>query len=562
MNVTQPGSRPLTTPADDTHGMHRRVLHDLERQWLDTWRVISQDPGDAAERPTTDGRPLGSDAASQLASAQMQAALVPVGQAPQPQNADERPTEETRTKASAPSPLLPQAAMSTQQHPTAVSAVDAEQPQTVHAQPLDRDIVPPTFSGRGVGPSPARAESVLATVPGPSTTTALPAVVMSPAQDATVRGPDWSAPPVVSETHAPTASPPLMAPAIAHVPDIDQDPAPDFSTPTYKSEQSLERHGSPSTAIQLSADATQAGRTQVVAALAAWQPNAEAPGIASKAVPQAMTYRPANPLALDVEPSLQAGRQQAEGDADFPAPGQKAKLPLAPDVSTPIYEGEQSLERYGGPSAAIPLSSGATQADRPQVVAALAAWQPNAEAPGVASKAVPQAMTYRPVDPLVLAAGPFAAGIEKGSPETTASTAFELAMLDGAPRLQSGRAQAARQPQAEGDAESPAPSQKAKLPPPTPDEHGPQRLTLRELSEHEVLASMRDALLTSSQSQFAAQGLARALMEAGYARVQVVVNGKPAATVEAPSSSAPDEPQASTTPNHAPQESRHGHQFR
>lgn len=63
--------------------------------------------------------------------------------------------------------------------------------------------------------------------------------------------------------------------------------------------------------------------------------------------------------------------------------------------------------------------------------------------------------------------------------------------------------------------------------PHTAEEHGPQRLTLRELSENEVLASMRDSLLTPSQSQLAAQGLARALMEAGYAKVQVVVNGRP-----------------------------------
>lgn len=52
-----------------------------------------------------------------------------------------------------------------------------------------------------------------------------------------------------------------------------------------------------------------------------------------------------------------------------------------------------------------------------------------------------------------------------------------------------------------------------------------QHLMLRELSEQEVLASMRDVQLGSHESQLAAQGLARALMQAGYARVQVVVNG-------------------------------------
>ncbi|MGM9485063.1 hypothetical protein ACS5PN_27990 [Roseateles sp. NT4] len=55
---------------------------------------------------------------------------------------------------------------------------------------------------------------------------------------------------------------------------------------------------------------------------------------------------------------------------------------------------------------------------------------------------------------------------------------------------------------------------------------GPRRLMLRETDDQSVLASVRDAELSSSQSRLAADGLARALMEAGYARVQVVVNGQ------------------------------------
>ena len=57
---------------------------------------------------------------------------------------------------------------------------------------------------------------------------------------------------------------------------------------------------------------------------------------------------------------------------------------------------------------------------------------------------------------------------------------------------------------------------------------------LRELSDQSVLASMRDTELSGPQSQAAAEGLARALMEAGYAQVQVVVNGqKPSTTAGA-----------------------------
>ncbi len=56
-------------------------------------------------------------------------------------------------------------------------------------------------------------------------------------------------------------------------------------------------------------------------------------------------------------------------------------------------------------------------------------------------------------------------------------------------------------------------------------EPNPRLLRLREVSDAEVAASLRDANLDRPDSQRAAQGLARALMEAGYSRVQVVVNG-------------------------------------
>lgn len=60
----------------------------------------------------------------------------------------------------------------------------------------------------------------------------------------------------------------------------------------------------------------------------------------------------------------------------------------------------------------------------------------------------------------------------------------------------------------------------------TEAELGPRHLMLRETSDESVLATMRDTELGGAQSQLAADGLARALMEAGYARVQVVVNGQ------------------------------------
>jgi hypothetical protein len=54
---------------------------------------------------------------------------------------------------------------------------------------------------------------------------------------------------------------------------------------------------------------------------------------------------------------------------------------------------------------------------------------------------------------------------------------------------------------------------------------GPHKLMLRELTPELVQATLRDTQLDAAASQLAAQGLARALMEAGYAQVKVVVNG-------------------------------------
>lgn len=92
---------------------------------------------------------------------------------------------------------------------------------------------------------------------------------------------------------------------------------------------------------------------------------------------------------------------------------------------------------------------------------------------------------------------------------------------------------------------------------------GPRRLMLRELNEQEVLASMRDAQLTSAESALAAQGLARALMQAGYARVQVFVNGRQhqhAADGDGAADPKADKPQAAGAPRFTPNsEIRHGH---
>jgi hypothetical protein len=88
-------------------------------------------------------------------------------------------------------------------------------------------------------------------------------------------------------------------------------------------------------------------------------------------------------------------------------------------------------------------------------------------------------------------------------------------------------------------------------------------LRLREVDAEEIAASLRDTALDGAESQRAALGLARALMEAGYARVQVVVNG----VLERQADSPPPMPNATAVSEHArarpsstsSPESHHGH---
>ncbi len=75
--------------------------------------------------------------------------------------------------------------------------------------------------------------------------------------------------------------------------------------------------------------------------------------------------------------------------------------------------------------------------------------------------------------------------------------------------------------------------------------HEPQRITLRELNADTVQATLRDAQLGAQASMLAARGLHHALMEAGYARIRVVVNGKSVKSDGAPGdAAATDAPQA------------------
>jgi len=108
-----------------------------------------------------------------------------------------------------------------------------------------------------------------------------------------------------------------------------------------------------------------------------------------------------------------------------------------------------------------------------------------------------------------------------------------------------------------------APARRASQPYAASGEAGPSKLTLRELSPALVQATLRDTQLDLPASQLAAQGLARALMEAGYGQVRVVVNGQHSRDERAspdddaqPATLSP--PRTDSSPVTAPKDPAHG----
>lgn len=305
----------------------------------------------------------------------------------------------------------------------------------------------------------------------------------------------------------------------------DQQQSQAAAPPAAPAEEAPPDAGLPPTAL---AQGTAAAPTPGLAAA----PAARHTAAASASKPQALAAAPTRtpPAAPVGQPALPtATREAASPGAGAPsaaAPVEGAASSAAPrDASAP------------GLDTVTPLPPAPTE---PGATAGLTL------APGVGAPATPMA-TANTVD-----ASP--AQVEAAVPR---------AKLGTGPTLPGAQAQP---PAAEGDAaEVPPPAASPRTPPRSPEaEPGPRHFMLRELTDDQVLATMRDADLGSAQSQLAAEGLARALMEAGYARVQVVVNGQrqergaTAHTIPSASGtrrSADAEPLTPLTP----QESRHGH---
>ncbi len=115
-----------------------------------------------------------------------------------------------------------------------------------------------------------------------------------------------------------------------------------------------------------------------------------------------------------------------------------------------------------------------------------------------------------------------AAALEPSSRPPTALGPQSLNMGVNAASITLG---AAKEESNDPEPSAPARGGKALANLPEEAEPNPRFLRLRELNSQEAIASLRDTDLNRPDSRRVAQGLARALMEAGYERVQVVVNG-------------------------------------
>jgi hypothetical protein len=124
-------------------------------------------------------------------------------------------------------------------------------------------------------------------------------------------------------------------------------------------------------------------------------------------------------------------------------------------------------------------------------------------------------------------------------------------------------AQAGLRASTPGAEQARAPARRTSQPPTAAGDEGPSKLTLRELAPDLAQATLRDTQLDLPGSQLAAQGLARALMEAGYGQVRVVVNGQHSRSerAEPDDDARPAEAPSSRTdpsPEIAPKDPAHG----
>jgi len=182
----------------------------------------------------------------------------------------------------------------------------------------------------------------------------------------------------------------------------------------------------------------------------------------------------------------------------------------APADAAPAHRADRSAGRDTEREPTAPAEATVTRRlDRSPCSVEATPASPLAEATGVGLGTAAIASTAGPSAPELAPAASLAA-----FPKATTAAAPGLAFAAQAVPLEPA-----------ADAEPSAPAKRAPRPAGAGD-LGATKFTLRELAPDLVQATLRDTQLGHAASQLAAQGLARALMEAGYAQVRVVVNGQ------------------------------------
>lgn len=271
----------------------------------------------------------------------------------------------------------------------------------------------------------------------------------------------------------------------------------------------------------------------------------------------------ASPTPMPQPPASQGFA--STGDADLSTPDRSTPAAIAPENAqssdpapadaAPTRPAQRQDDRHRSSEEAVsilaarpPLSGIAALATN-----AVATADPNVDAAvsaGACAGACAAAVTPLAVAALPVESSSAAALLVAPTPVSAAATIGGTAFA----------AQTTTSPPASDATTTAAPAKRA-MPPAASDDLGPTRLTLRELDPDHVQATLRDAQLGHAASQLAAQGLARALMEAGYAQVRVVVNGRAGHVERTDSGSDDTAPPAASTDSFtatAPKDRIHG----
>lgn len=241
-----------------------------------------------------------------------------------------------------------------------------------------------------------------------------------------------------------------------------------------------------------------------------------------------------------------AHRSSAHGDKDA------VDKSLAPTVSVPPPPGPGAVTAFAGlaapPGPALLTGSDAHAAsDRRAAVTAAPPWATPAKAAQMGTTLASRAASTALIPAITSAV------VSAPPPSATTSVNTNPSGESVNPR----------------DQAKPAPSESIRRPgkgllevPRFDNDAGPRRLMVRELAGDLIQATVRDAQLGQGASQLAALGLARALMDAGYARVKVTVNGRTAYDISTGPEAAPlvdCSPSSVSTSSSPLKESIHGY---